>query len=134
MANDSAVDSDIRKNFSAAGFEVFNAPDRDTFEVKKQGCVWTVMRKDGRWGTFGPPWIILRGQRYELEDHGYQHFWYRDGKRLPVRRGELDTLHRFVEEVRYVLGIKVLYHESLGTTNARSVYDRLTGRPDRNLV
>ncbi len=133
MATDSDV-SDIRKEFRQAGFEVFGGPNLDAFEVKKNDCVWTVTRKDGRWVTTGPPWFNRLGERYELEDHGYQHFWFHDGKRLPVRCAELDTLHLFVEEVRYVLGIKVLYHESLGTTNSRSVYDRLTGRPDRNLV
>ena len=54
-----------------------------------------------------------------------------DGKRFPIRKVDLETLHRFDEEVRYILGLKSLYNESLGTTNARTVYDRLTGRPDR---
>jgi hypothetical protein len=41
------------------------------------------------------------------------------------------VLHRFDEEVRYILGVTSLYNESLGSTNARTAYDRLTGRPDR---
>jgi hypothetical protein len=54
-----------------------------------------------------------------------------DGKRFPIRKIELEILHRFDEEVRYIAGLKSLYNESLGTTNARTDYDRLTGRPDR---
>jgi hypothetical protein len=69
----------------------------------------------------------------ELEDRGYQKFWLSksDGKRFPIRKVELEILHRFDEEVRYLIGMKSLYNESLGTTNARTEYDRLTGRPDR---
>jgi hypothetical protein len=75
----------------------------------------------------------VHGIPCELEDRGYQKFWYsrREGKRFPITRADLETLHRFDEEVRSILGLKSLYNESLGTTNARTVYDRLTGRPDR---
>jgi hypothetical protein len=135
MASESGNAADIRKRFQEAGFEVLAGPAQDSLEVKKNNCVWTLTRqKDSRWVTSGPPWFAVRGERFELEDHGYQHFWFREGQRVPVRHSDLNAMHRFLEEVRYLLGIKVLYHESLGTTNARSVYDRLTGRPDRNLV
>jgi hypothetical protein len=69
----------------------------------------------------------------ELEDRGYQKFWLfqPDGKRFPIRKADLEILHRFDEEVRYLMGTTDLYNEALGTTNARTVYDRLTGRPDR---
>jgi hypothetical protein len=75
----------------------------------------------------------VHGINCELEDRGYQKFWYSkpDGKRFPIRKVDLEILHRFDEEVRYVLGLKSLYNEALGSTNARTVYDRLTGRPDR---
>ena len=64
-----------------------------------------------------------------LEDHGYQKFWLFEGKRFPIRQGDLKALHLFDEEVRSILGLKTLYHESLGSTSSRSVYDRLDGRP-----
>jgi len=81
----------------------------------------------------GPPCFVVHGINCELEDRGYQKFWYSksDGKRFPICKVDLEVLHRFDEEVRYILGLKSLYNESLGTTNARTVYDRLTGRPDR---
>ena len=59
--------------------------------------------------------------------------WYAkaEDKRFPIRKVDLEVLHRFDEEVRYILGLTSLYNEALGSTNARTVYDRLTGRADR---
>ena len=50
----------------------------------------------------------MRGINCELEDRGYQKFWYSksEGKRFPIRKVELEILHRFDEEVRYILGLK----------------------------
>jgi hypothetical protein len=82
------------------------------------------------WVPSGPPYFLVRGLNCELEDRGYQKFWYHDRKRFPVRKQDLETLHRFDQEMRSILGLKSLYHESLGSTSARTVYDRLDGRPD----
>jgi hypothetical protein len=81
----------------------------------------------------GPPYLVVHGINCELEDRGYQKFWYSkaENKHFPIRKVDLGILHRFDEEVRYILGMTSLYNESLGSTNARTVYDRLTGRPDR---
>jgi hypothetical protein len=81
----------------------------------------------------GPPYFVVHGVSCELEDRGYQKFWYSKtaGKRFPIRKVDLVTLHRFDEEIRYILGLKSLYNEALGSTNARTVYDRVAGRPDR---
>ena len=132
MAKGTAVEQDIRKEFEQAGFVVADAgPGR--IELKKSGCVSYLEGKDGNWIRSGPPYFIVRGTPCELEDRGYQKFWLAksEGKRFPIRKVDLEVLHRFDEEVRYILGLKSLYNESLGTTNARTVYDRLTGRPDR---
>jgi len=72
----------------------------------------------------------VRGVKCELEDRGYQKFWYRQGQRFPIRVADLRALHRFDEEVRDILQLRSMYHESLGSTSARSVYDRVSGRPD----
>jgi hypothetical protein len=125
--------SEVRKQFEQAGFEIMAAGgDSASFEVKKNNCSIALIRdsKDERRPS-GPPHFFVRGLRCELEDRGYQKFWYFEGKRFPIRQGDLKTLHQFDEEVRAILGIKTLYHESLGTTSARSVYDRLDGRPDK---
>jgi len=131
MATGTAAAQNIQKQFEQAGFLVGDAqPGR--IELKKSGCVAYLEIKGRSWLYPGLPYFVVRGINCELEDRGYQKFWYSksDGKRFPIRKVDLEILHRFDEEVRYVLGIKSLYNESLGSTNARTVYDRLTGRPD----
>ena len=132
MATEAKSATDIQKLFEQAGFVVSGASPRQ-LEVKKSGCVAYLQGAKGGWEYPGPPYLIKNGVPCELEDRGYQKFWFAkaEGKRFPIRKTDLEVLHRFDEEVRYIVGIKSLYNESLGTTNARTVYDRLTGRPDR---
>lgn len=132
MATSQPVAVEIRKQFEAAGFTVGEATGRPgTLEIRKYTCVHYLARQpDGTWALSGPPYFVVRGLNCELEDRGYQKFWYHEGQRFPIRKTDLETLHRFDEEARAILGVKSLYHESLGTTSARSVYDRLTGRPE----
>ena len=86
-----------------------------------------------RWIYSGPPYLVVRGLECELEDRGYQKFWYAKSqdKRFPIRKVELEALHSFDEEVRYLTGRETLYNQSLGSVNTRTVYDRVAGRPDR---
>jgi hypothetical protein len=121
---------DIRQQFAEVGFEVVEAA-AGSLEVRKNNCAQTVTRDSGgTWRALGPPQFMVRGVKCELEDRGYQKFWYHDGKRFPIKQNDLKTLHRFDEEVRAILGLKSLYNESLGSTCARSVYDRLQGRAE----
>jgi hypothetical protein len=132
MTTETAPAQDIQKQFEQAGFVVTGAqPGR--LELKKSGCVAYLESQGGKWIYSGPPNFVVQGIHCELEDRGYQKFWYSkaEGRRFPIHRADLEILHRFDEEVRYVLGLISLYNESLGTTNARTVYDRLTGRADR---
>jgi hypothetical protein len=124
---------DIRKRFKDAGFEIAEASKSpETLSVKKHGCVCYLIRQPGGgWAPSGPPYFVARGLECALEDQGYQKFWRHAGKRFPVRVSDLKNLHAFDQEVRECLGWKSLYNESLGTTSARSVYDRMTGRPDK---
>jgi hypothetical protein len=123
---------DIRKQFASAGFEVIDTERLRTFGVKKYNCL-RILELDSSGGATpaGPPYFIVHELNCELEDRGYQKFWYAQGKRFPIRLADLKSLHRFDEEVRRILGLKSLYHESLGTTSPRTAYDRLDGRPDR---
>lgn len=125
--------TELQKRFAASGFttsEVVGKPD--ILEVAKNNCAQVVARNvAGEWTPLPPPWFIARGLKCELEDRGYQKFWYSNGKRFPIRLNDLRAFQRFIEEVRYVLGFTSLYNESLGSTCARSAYDRLNGRPDR---
>lgn len=132
MATGTAVTKNIQSQFEQAGFVVSGAqPGR--LELKKSGCVAHLENRGASWIYSGPPCLVKNGINCELEDRGFQKFWLSksDGKRFPIRKTELEILHRFDEEVRYIAGQKSLYNESLGTTNARTDYDRLTGRPDR---
>ena len=123
---------DLRKEFQASGFEVTDAgTNPESFEVRKNNCAQRIERaSQGRWALEGPPTFQVRGLLCELEDRGYQKFWYHEGKRFAIRLADLKALHRFDEEVRTILGIPSLYNESLGSTCARSAYDRMHGRPN----
>jgi hypothetical protein len=134
MATGTASAVNVRKQFEQADFTVTDAAGSPgAIAVKKSNFVAYLEFKDGRCVRSGPPYFVVRGINCELEDRGYQKFWYSkaDAQRFPIRRVELIALHHFDEEVRYILGQSSLYNESLGSTNARTVYDRLTGRPDR---
>jgi hypothetical protein len=123
---------DVSKQFERARFEVSPIPaSSDFLEVRKHNCSYTLKRNpNGRWMPDGPPRLLVRGLKCELEDRGYQKFWYHKGQRFPIRLADLKALHRFDEEVREILQLKSLYNESLGSISARTVYDRVTGRPD----
>jgi hypothetical protein len=132
MATETAAAQNIQKQIENEGF-VVTGPQPGRIELKKSGCVAYLENQRGKWTYFGPPFFVVHGINCELEDRGYQKFWLSkpDGKRFPIRKVDLEVLHRFDEEVRHVLGLKSLYNESLGTTNAQTVYDRLDGRADR---
>jgi len=132
MNKQPTVAMDVRREFRDAGFavlEVSSSPE--SIAVKKSNCAFVLeCDASGVWNPSGPPTFNVRGLDCRLEDQGYQKFWYFEGKRFPIRASDLRTLHRFDQEVRAILGLKSLYHESLGTTSTRTVYDRLSGRPD----
>jgi hypothetical protein len=124
---------DLRKKYQEAGFEIVEAAgEAGSFAVKKGDCTQALEHDaSGAWRLAGPPTLKVRGLDCRLEDRGYQKFWLHGDQRFPIRVSDLKTLHRFDEEVRLILGLPSLYHESLGTRSARSAYDRLDGRPDR---
>jgi hypothetical protein len=132
MGNNPKGAADMRTRFREAGFEVAEGPAHPhSFTVKKNGCTHLITQNaGGTWTMAGRPTFNVRGVDCELEDRGYQKFWLHLGRRFPVRVTDLKTLHHFDEEVRALLGVKTLYHESLGTTSAHSAYDRLHGRTD----
>ena len=133
MGKEPTVAVDIRRQFQDAGFKVVEiSGSPESIAVRKDDCARLLERDaTGAWTASGPPTFKVRGLDCKLEDHGYQKFWYHEGQRFPIRVDDLTTLHRFDQEVRAILGLKSLYHESLGTTCARSVYDRLSGRADK---
>ena len=132
MGNEPKGATDPRSRFRGAGFEVSEIPGNPrAFAARKNNCLHLIeSNAGGAWTVAGRPTFNVRGIECELEDRGYQKFWFHLGRRFPVRVSDLRTLHHFDEEVRALLGLKSLYHESLGTTSSRSAYDRLHGRPD----
>lgn len=72
----------------------------------------------------------LGEQRAVLVDAGYQKFWVGSGGQCrPALAAELGALHNFELDLRDVLELPSYYNISLGTVNARHLYDRLKGRP-----
>jgi hypothetical protein len=132
MTTKTATVQDIQKKFEQAGFTVSNAPG-DRIEVQKLCFVAYLAKQRGTAVYIQPPYLIFNGLQCELEDRGYQKFWFAkaENKRFPIRKSELFDLHHFDEEVRFILGVTDLYNEALGSTNACTVYDRLSGRADR---
>jgi hypothetical protein len=132
MAKEQPTGADIQKAFTDAGFEIVSGQSPGSFGVKKANCVrYMEVTQQGNVTLVGPPYFIVRGLNCDLEDRGYQKFWYHQGKRFPIQKTDLRTIHRFDEEVREILHLRSFYNESLGSTCARTVYDRLEGRPDR---
>jgi hypothetical protein len=122
--------ADIRKQFEAAGFTV-SGGQGDSIEVLKHNCVHRIERKPGGlWAPATPPRFLVNGLACKLEDKGYQKFWVADGKRFAIKLQDLRDLQSFDQEVRYILKLKSLWGDSLGTTSAQTVYDRVEGRPD----
>jgi hypothetical protein len=132
MSRTTTVTQGVRERFEQAGFEFSpSQASSDSVEVRKYNCCYTLKRNpDGRWMPDGPPRFLVGGLNCELEDRGYQKFWYREGQRFPIRLADLKALHRFDAEAREILQLKSLYNESLGSTCARTVYDRVNGRPN----
>ena len=133
MAKKEPALADIRKRFEQAGFTVSaGSGGSGPLEVAKYNCVHRIDRPGGgMWMPVSPAHFMVQGVPCELEDHGYQKFWLAPGgKRFPIKLQDLRDLQRFDQEVRYQLRLKSLYNESLGSTSARTVYDRVEGRPD----
>jgi len=132
MRNTKVTLTDIRNGFEKQGFAVSGGQgDSGPIEVRKYSCVHRIDRnRAGFWAPVSPPHLLINGVPYELEDKGYQKFWLADGKRVAIKLQDLRELQKFDQEVRYILKLKSLWGESLGTTSAQTVYDRVEGRPD----
>jgi len=133
MRREQTAGPDVRNRLIQAGFEVDAIPtSRGSITVRKHNCVCNLeLQPDNSWALLGPPRFIIRGMDCALEDCGYQKFWRHQEARFPIRKADLEALHRFDDEIRAILRLRTLYNEALGSTCAQTVYDRLGGRPDR---
>ncbi len=74
------------------------------------------------------PGYLVGGEVATLLDRGYQKFWKSSRLEVPATAESLQSVHRFAEELREVIGEPSLYNESLGTTSDSYHYDRVKGR------
>jgi hypothetical protein len=121
-----------------AGFEcatVASSPER--VRVLKHGCAALFERlPNGAMKLHQPPGYLVRGDIGRLWDAGYQKFWLLgpptdepwSEPRRPAVAAQLESLHRFSEELKAVLGVPSFFNEALGTTSEVSTYDRLASR------
>src|SRR5580698_6529250 len=111
MATKTVSMQEIQNQFEQAGFTVAKASG-DRLEVKKSCCAAFVGSEDGKPSYIQPPYLEVQGLLCELEDRGYQKFWLAkaENRRFPIRKADLLVLHRFDEEVRFVLHLESLYN------------------------
>jgi hypothetical protein len=74
------------------------------------------------------PGVLIKGEVARLVDRGYQKFLTTSKYELPATAEQLQSIHRFTEELKQLTGSISLYNESLGTTSDLYQYDRLKGR------
>jgi hypothetical protein len=122
----------------AGGFEctsVSSSPER--LRVMKHGCAALFERQaDQTFRLAQPPGCVFKGEIGRLWDAGYQKFWLLgpptdepwSEPRRPAVAAQLESLHRFSEELKAVLGVPSFFNEALGTTSEVSTYDRLASR------
>jgi hypothetical protein len=116
------------ESLSAKGFLVRSSGG--VVRIEKFAC-GAELRKEPR-GAYRMtiiPSIMVEGQFTRLWDAGYQKFLLtNDGRKIPIRVGQLADLRRFNEELRTALGVPTYYNEAIGSTCHYSVYDRVKGR------
>ena len=116
------------ESLSAKGFLVRSSGG--VVRIEKYGC-GAELRKEpqGSYRMTIIPSIMLQGQFTHLWDAGYQKFLLtHEGRKYPIRVGQLADLRRFNEELRTALGVPTYYNEAIGSTCQYSVYDRVKGR------
>jgi hypothetical protein len=74
------------------------------------------------------PGFVVAGEVATLLDRGFQKFWKATHLEIPATAESLQSVHRFAEELREVIGEPSFYNESLGTTSDSYMYDRVKGR------
>jgi len=98
-------------------------------QVSKHGAgAVLVSVKDGPAVFLVAPGALVGGEVARLLDRGYQKFIKTSQYEAPATASQLQSIHRFADEVKQLTGAMNLYNESLGTTSDLYQYDRLKGR------
>jgi len=112
-------------------FDVENVPGvANQTRISKHGCSIVLERAQNAAGLRMAvrPGPVLGGEIAQLVDRGFQKFFTTSKAQLPATAERLQTLHRFVEELKEVTGSVTLYNEALGTVSDAYLYDRVKGR------
>jgi len=97
--------------------------------VTRKGCVAILEDVPGQSPKIEEIGVAIGSAIGVLWSGGYQMFFAAPGgKKIPARAEQLTALHAFEEDLKEGLGITSLYNESLGTTSALHMYDRLEER------
>jgi hypothetical protein len=122
---DSAV-----KWLSDHGFDITHpAPGSNVYRVSKDHCVAEIeVAKDGNSRIAAFPALLVAGEPAVLLDRGYQKFLKTSKMEVAATAENLESLHRFSEELKEALGYTSLYNEGLGTVSGSYQYDRVVGR------
>jgi hypothetical protein len=84
--------------------------------------------KDGQLAFWERPGAVFGVHIARLLDRGYQKFLRTTKFEFPATAAQLQSIHRFSEELNLLSGAISLYNEALGTTSDVYQYDRLKGR------
>jgi hypothetical protein len=116
--------------FRDHGFEITEAPGGSgrVFLKKYHSSAAIEPAPDGAAKIFAYPGYLLNGEISKLVDEGYQKVLKTSKAVYPATADHLKALHDFTEELKEGLGGVSLYNESLGTTSASYMYDRVRGR------
>jgi hypothetical protein len=120
----------------AHSFDVAPHPGvADSVLVSKHGAAAIIApAKDAPAAFIERPGALIRGEVARLVDRGYQKFLVISKYELPATAGQLESIHRFSEELKQLTGAISLYNESLGTTSDLYQYDRLKGREEAHIL
>jgi hypothetical protein len=98
--------------------------------IAKHGCAIVLEKAQNEAGLrmVVRPGPVIGGEIAHLVDRGFQKFFHTSKAEFPATADRLQTLHRFVEELKEVTGSVTLYNEALGTVSDIYLYDRVKGR------
>lgn len=111
---------------TAQGFDVSQAQEvAEGKQVSKYGVAAVLVPGTEAQLVFAVrPGLLFRGTICRLLDRGFQKFFASNNFEMPATAPQLESIHRFGEEVRALAGAASLYNESMGTTSDLYHYDR----------
>lgn len=111
-----------------AGFTVESAGPGKARAIKG-GCAAMIEEGTAERPKIGKAGVVVGNEIAVLVDGGFQKFLQTaDGHKYAAQADHLKALHNFQEDMKEALGLTSLYNESLGTTSAAHIYDRVKDR------